>query len=131
MCAGLLAGCSPMEWRRGEEVATAQSEVVRKCRDQAIVESQRRTPFFGHTVYPIVSRDAAGLVFVQGLAWNSSDRLMAEHLAMMQCMNDLGYRLEPVKESANAASPEAVQKPNTNPPPAPSPAVTPEIKAAP
>ena len=53
-------GCTPMEWRRGEEVATLETEDFMRCRNYASREATRHLPVTGLYPVPYVGRDARG-----------------------------------------------------------------------
>ena len=124
----LMGACTPMEWRRGSEVATIESDAYRKCRDYSVVEGMRRAPFPGIFNSPIVVRDRSGRAYVQNPTWTNTDRRMCEHTTMMQCMVDLGYDLVPIQQAAPATPSAPVTPAASDASAAPAPA---KVKPAP
>ena len=95
-----------MEWRRGAEVASIDSEAYRKCLNYASVEGMRRMPLFGP--YPsatYVGRDATGRPIFVNPTWTRSDQLMVEHTALMRCMLDQGFDLVPIAPPSQPPAP--------------------------
>jgi len=92
----LLLGCTPMEWRRGGEVASMDSDEYRNCRTHAYLEANRRMPLFGSFPYPFIGVDRSGRPFLINPPWSHSDRAMQEHWTLMQCMVSKGFDLVPI-----------------------------------
>ena len=91
-----LAACTPMEWRRGGEVATLESDDFKQCNSSAILEAMRQMPFSGIHPSPMVGRDRFGRTFVIHPSWSRTDQLMLEHTNMNLCLSRLGYELVPI-----------------------------------
>ena len=89
-------GCTPMEWRRGEEVATLETEDFMRCRNYASREATRHLPVTGLYPVPYVGRDARGNPIMLSRGVQPTDRLLLEHNFMNKCMNKLGYQLVPI-----------------------------------
>ncbi len=107
-----LAACTHMEFRRGTDVASLDSDEYRQCHSQALRESTRYSAFQTFYPNPIVVRDSAGRAHVIHQAWWRTDQLMIEHSSLMRCLADLGFKLVPIAEpptpaAANPASPVA------------------------
>ena len=101
-----------MEWRRGGEVASMDSEAYRKCQNYASMEGMRRMPLFGGYPSPsYVGRDASGRPVFVNPTWTRSDQLIVEHAAMMQCMVGQGFNLMPIA----LPSPAGPEKPGLEP----------------
>ena len=98
----LLLGCTPMEWRRGGEVASLDSDEYRKCRNQASMEANRRMPLFGTFPYPFMGVDRFGRPFLINSPWSFSDQVMQEHLNLIHCMVGLGFDLVPISPTSPA-----------------------------
>ena len=98
---GLMIACTPMEWRRGGEVATVDSEVYRKCQSYASLEGMRRMPLFGSYPSPAyVGLDRSGRPVYVSPSWTRADQVMLEHMTMMQCMVGQGFDLVPIAPEA-------------------------------
>lgn len=92
----LLGACTPMEWRRGDEVATMESVVYRQCSNYAQVEGMRRMPLFGFPQPSFIGRDRNGRPVYVAPSFTRSDQMMVEHSALMRCMLDQGFDLVPI-----------------------------------
>jgi hypothetical protein len=101
----MLAACTPMEWRRGSEVATMNSEAYQKCQQTAHLAGMRFMPSPGMYHFPHV--DNSGVVgFASSqpsLLEMDRDRAMHEHTALMQCMMAQGFNLVPIAPQAKGA----------------------------
>ena len=96
LCSFLLVACTPMEWRRGDEVATVESDVFQQCHNRATLAGMRFMPFPSMFYNPIMGVDRSGRSFTMIQSWSHSDQLMAEHTAMMQCMLGQNFNLVPM-----------------------------------
>ena len=93
-----------MEWRRGGEVATMESDVYRQCQNHATVEGMRRMPLFGNYPTPTyIGRDPSGRPVFAPPVWSRSDQLMLEQTTLMQCMVGLGFDLVPIAQKPSQA----------------------------
>ncbi len=103
----MLLACTPMEWRRGGEVASMESDVYQQCRNRATLAGMRFMPFPSSYYYPIVGRDRFGRPFSLRQSWSHSDQLMFEHTTLMQCMLGQGFDLMPIAPASQpTAGPE-------------------------
>jgi hypothetical protein len=92
-----LAACTPMEWRRGDEVASMQSEAYQKCRQLATLAGLRFMPSPGMYYFPHVDSAGGSLASSQpSMLEMDRDRAMHEHTALMQCMMGQGFNLVPI-----------------------------------
>jgi hypothetical protein len=103
VCSCLLGACTPMEWRRGGEVASMDSDEYRNCQAQAYLEANRRMPLFGSFPYPFMGVDRSGRPFLINPPWSVSDRAMQEHWTLTQCMVSRGFDLVPIAPGATTA----------------------------
>ena len=110
----LLSGCTPMEWRRGDTVASFDSGEYRACRNKALLDSMRMMPL--HSIYPtpFIGRDPFGRPIFSIRPWSHSDQFMLEHMNLSRCLEALGYELMPVPPKALAPSLPA-EKPAASP----------------
>jgi hypothetical protein len=114
-CSCTLGACTPMEWRRGNEVATIDSDEYRKCRQYAFAEATRRMPLYDIYPHPIAGRDRFGRPFVYTPPWSHTDRVVEEHMRTVQCMVDLGFDLVPIEPRPGMAPAPAKQGAQTTP----------------
>ncbi|MFM9966964.1 MAG: hypothetical protein ACKVQK_00975 [Burkholderiales bacterium] len=108
-----LCACTPMEWRRGDEVASFDADAYKQCRNRAFLDAMRFAPFPGMYPYPIVGRDRSGRAFVIQPGWSRTDQLMQEHLSMMSCMEQLGFKLVPIPGATHSAAHSSVTPPDS------------------
>jgi len=106
LCLGALltlAGCAPMEWRRGNEVATLESRDYQQCRNRATLEAMRLMPSPFLSPYPVFPVDRPGRHGISRRTWSYADYVHFEHLRMMDCLTGLGYQLQPITPDPGAA----------------------------
>lgn len=102
----MLAACTPMEWRRGNEVASTNSEAYRKCQNEATLAGMRFMPSPGIYYFPLVESGGMGGSFASSqpsMLELDRDRLMHEHTALVQCMMRQGFSMVPIAPEAKKA----------------------------